>query len=139
MGLTTGNAFILNQNVFTLLILIVLLLGLVNGLFVVWKYKNALAANWNHINKEKSSIKINSGFNGFIIAFVVLVTLLLIEHHYIKILIDSVLIFTIIVIGFYGILSVILVRLSTKMECINPSQNACITRTGLHIQIESSK
>lgn len=135
MGLTAGITLILNRNVFALLILIVLLVGLRSGILIIRKYKNAFATNWIRINKEKSTNNINPGLFGFVITYVVLVTLLLVGHFYIGILTDAELIFAVIVVGFYGILFVILVWLSTKMECVNPSQNACFP--GSYVQTES--
>lgn len=62
------------------------------------------------------------GLYGFIISFVALGTLLIVEHLYIGILTDAELIIAIIMAGFYGILFTILVWLATKTENVSPSQ-----------------
>ncbi|MFQ5820725.1 MAG: hypothetical protein ACE5I5_12105 [Candidatus Heimdallarchaeota archaeon] len=62
------------------------------------------------------------GLYGFIISFVALVTLLIVEHLYIGILIDAEIIIAIIIVGFYGILFSILIWSATKTEYVKPSQ-----------------
>jgi len=67
------------------------------------------------------------GLYGFIISFVALVTLLIVEYLYIGILTDAELIIAIIIVGFYGILFSILIWLASKTEYVNPSQNTSFT------------
>jgi len=112
---------------FALIVLITLLIGLRNWIYVIKKYKNDLESNWVQTIKGNSTINIVPGLFGFIITFVALITLLIVGHLYIGILTDAELIIAIIMAGFYGILFTILVWLATKTEYVSPSQNTSFT------------
>ncbi len=112
---------------FTLIVLITLLIGLRNWIYVIKKYKNDLEVNWVQTIKGKSTINIVPGLFGFIITFVTLIMLLIVGHLYIGILTDAELIIAIIMTGFYGILFTILFWLATKTEYVSPSQNTSFT------------
>ncbi len=135
MGLTAKIAFILNQNIFTLLILIVLLVGIRSAIFIIQKYKNALTVNCVSLNNKNSINNIVPGLFGLVITFIILIMLLIVGHLYNGLLTDAELIFAIIVVGFYGILFANLVWLTTKMVCVSPSQNAYFP--GSYVQTES--
>jgi len=109
--------------VFALIFLIILLVDLGNKIYVIKKYKNDLEVNWVHKIKGKSTINFVPRFFGFIITFVALITLLIVGHFHIGILTNAELIIAIIIIGFYGILFIILVWLATKTEYVSPSHN----------------
>ena len=73
--------------------------------------------------RGQGNVVSSPGLYGFLISFVALVTLLIVEHLYIGILTDAELIIAIIIVGFYGILFSILIWAATKTEYANPSQN----------------
>ena len=73
--------------------------------------------------RGQGNVVSSPGFYGFIISFVALVTLLIVEHLYFGILTDAELIIAIIIVGFYGIPFSILIWAATKTEYVSPSQN----------------